>query len=112
MGRVVAISGGDLQTTEKLNMYALKLSGKELPNVLFVGTASMDSDGYFSGIKAAFEKLNCSVKDLPLTKGELDEAEIDSRLEWADVIYVGGGDTRTMMKIWKQYSLDKKLKLS
>ena len=110
MGRVVAISGGNLQTTEKLNMYALKLSGKESPNVLFVGTASMDSDGYFSGIKAAFEKLNCSAKDLPLTKGELDEAEIDSRLEWADVIYVGGGDTRTMMKIWKQYSLDKKLK--
>ncbi len=110
MGRVVAISGGNLQTTENLNRYALKLSGKESPNVLFVGTASMDSDGYFSGIKAAFEKFNCSVKDLPLTKGELDEAEIDSRLEWADVIYVGGGDTRTMMKIWKQYSLDKKLK--
>jgi dipeptidase E len=57
-----------------------------------------------------FGKLNCNVKDLPLTKGELSTAEIDSRLEWADVIYVGGGDTRTMMEIWKQHSLDKKLK--
>ena len=46
MGRVVAISGGNLQTTERLNMYALKLSGKESPNVLFIGTASMDSDEY------------------------------------------------------------------
>lgn len=45
-----------------------------------------------------------------MTKGELSTAEIDSRLEWADVIYVGGGDTRTMMKIWKQHLLDKKLK--
>ncbi len=110
MGRVVAISGGELDTTEKLNIYALKLSGKESPNVLFVGTASMDSDGYFAGIKIAFGKLNCNVKDLPLTKGELSTAEIDSRLEWADVIYVGGGNTRTMMEVWKQHSLDKKLK--
>ncbi len=110
MGRVVAISGGDLLNTEKLNLFALKLSGNDSPHVLFIGTASMDSEGYFEGIKAAFEKLNCSVRELPLTRGELDQAEIDARLEWADVIYVGGGDTRTMMKIWKQYSLDKKLK--
>ena len=50
------------------------------------------------------------MKNLPLTKGELDADTIDARLEWADVIYVGGGDTKTMMAIWKQYSLDKKLK--
>lgn len=110
MGRVVAISGGDLQTTEKLNLYALKLSGKEHPKVLFIGTASMDSDAYYSNITSAYHKLNCDVKNLPLTKGTPDAAEIDSRLEWADVIYVGGGNTRTMMQIWKQYSLDKKLK--
>lgn len=109
MGRVVAISGGDLLTTEKLNLYALKLSQNESPHVLFIGTASMDSEGYFEGIRAAFEKLNCNVRELPLTREELDQAEIDVRLEWADVIYVGG-DTRTMIKIWKQYSLDKKLK--
>lgn len=110
MGRVVAISGGELDTTEKLNIYAFKLSGKESPNVLFVGTASHDSEGYFAGISAAFGKYGCSVKELPLTRGELDAAEIDARLEWADVIYVGGGNTRSMMEIWKQHSLDKKLR--
>ena len=47
MGRVVAISGGNLQTTEKLNMYALKLSGKETPNVLFIGTASEEGRDSF-----------------------------------------------------------------
>lgn len=110
MGRVVAISGGNLQTTERLNMYALKLSGKESPNVLFIGTASMDSDEYYSNIKIAFGKFNCCVIDLPLTKREINATTINSRLEWADVIYVGGGDTKTMMEIWKQYSLDKKLR--
>ena len=57
MGRVVAISGGNLQTTERLNMYALKLSGKESPNVLFIGTASMDSDEYYSNIKIVLASL-------------------------------------------------------
>lgn len=110
MGRVVAISGGDLQTTENLNVYALGLTGKESPNVLFIGTASMDSDAYYSGFQSGYRKLNCNVKALPLTKGEVDEAVIDARLEWADIIYVGGGDTRTMMEIWKKHSLDEKLK--
>lgn len=107
---MVAIGGGDLQTTEKLNIYALKLSGKEAPKVLFIGTASMDSDDYFANFSAAFRKLNCSVKSLPLTKGQVDSAAIDASLEWADVIYVGGGNTRAMMEIWKRYSLDKKLR--
>ena len=110
MGRVVAISGGNLQTTEKLNMYALKLAGKESPNLLFIGTASLDADGYCANIKNAFGKLNCSVEYLSLVKDSPDTATIDRKLAWADVIYVGGGDTKTMMEIWKQYSLDKKLK--
>ena len=110
MGRVVAISGGNLQTTERINKYALKLSGKETPNVLFIGTASMDSDSYFAEIKAAFGLLNCNVSELPLTKDVLDDDAIDARLEWADIIYVGGGNTKSMMKTWKQYALDQKLK--
>ena len=36
MGRVVAISGGELESTEKLNIYALKLSGKESPMLCFI----------------------------------------------------------------------------
>ena len=30
------------------------------------------------------------------------ESEIDKLLAWANVIYVGGGDTISMMKIWKE----------
>lgn len=110
MGRVVAISGGNLQTTEKLNIYALQLSGKEHPNVLFIGTASMDADEYYTNFKAVYHNMNCNVDNLPLVKKKLAADMIDEKLKWADVIYVGGGDTRAMMTIWKQYSLDKKLR--
>ena len=46
MGRIVAISGGNLLTTRPLNKYAIKLSKKQNPRVLFIGTASHDAQEY------------------------------------------------------------------
>ena len=46
MGRIVAISSGNLLTTRPLNKYAIKLSKKQNPRVLFVGTASHDAQEY------------------------------------------------------------------
>ena len=50
MGRVVAIAGGDLLSTRKLNVHAITLSNKTTPNVLFIGTASHDAEGYIDAI--------------------------------------------------------------
>lgn len=110
MGRIVAIGGGDLSSTEKLNRYAIEMTQKNTPNVLFVGTASSDADEYMRRFYKVFVELCCVVKDLSLTKKEYTEEEIDKLLEWADIIYVGGGDTRSMMDIWKKYGVDAKLK--
>ena len=38
------------------------------------------------------------------------EDTINDLLVWADIIYVGGGDTVFMMQMWKKYGVDKKLK--
>ena len=110
MGRVMAIGGGDLHSTEALNRVAVRLSGKERPHVLFLGTASMDADAYYGFFRPAFQKLHCSVKRLSLTKGEPEAAQIDARLDWADLIYVGGGDTKTMIEVWHRFGLVEKLK--
>ena len=110
MGRIVAIGGGELDTTHSINQYIVELAGKENANLLFIGTASHDAEGYISAIRAEFESLGCVVSALCLTTTTYTEKEIDDILNQADIIYVGGGDTRTMMETWKQYSLDKKLK--
>ena len=110
MGRIVAIGGGDLATTQELNRYMIELSGKSQPNVLFIGTASRDDEGYVENFKSAFQNIGGLVESLALVKKVYLEKEIEELLYWADVIYVGGGDTVSMLKIWKEFSLDERLK--
>lgn len=110
MGRIVAIAGGDLSSTRPLNLYAIQLSGKVNPNVLFVGTASGDADGYIASIEKEYKNLGCQVKSLCLVTKSYRNEEIDTLLSWADILYVGGGDTISMMLVWKQHGLDEKLK--
>lgn len=67
MGRVVAIGGGELDTTHGINKYIVELADKKNPNLLFIGTASHDAEGYISAIRTEFESLGCVVRALCLT---------------------------------------------
>ena len=110
MGRIVAIAGGDLSSTREINIHTIKLTNKTNPNVLFIGTASRDAEGYIEAITNAFNLLTCEVKALCLCSKDYDDKGIDDLLTWADIIYVGGGDTISMMQIWKKHGLDEKFK--
>ncbi len=110
MGRIVAISGGDLISTKELNLHAIKLSNKSDTHVLFIGTASNDAEGYIEKFSEEYRQFGCDVKSLCLVTKTYTNEEIDELLSWSDLIYVGGGDTISMMKVWKQYDLDLKLK--
>ena len=110
MGRIVAIAGGDLLSTRQLNTHTIKLSNKRNPNVLFIGTASHDAEGYIESITKEYTFLGCNVKSLCLVTNIYSDDEIDEFLSWANIIYVGGGDTIFMMQTWKKFHLDEKLK--
>ena len=65
MGRIVAISSGNLLTTRPLNKYAIKLSKKQNPRALFVGTESHDAQEYIHTFKQAltfYERANQGTK--------------------------------------------------
>ena len=111
MGRISAIAGGSLQSTEALNKYTIGMTGKDNPNVLFVPTAHRDDAKYISLFRKTFEDLGAKVDTLELTKKSYTEKQIDDLLDWADIIYVGGGNTVYMLNVWKQYNLDTKLKI-
>jgi len=112
MGRIVAIGGGEIRDGETLNIdkFIVSLSGKERPSLLFIPTASHDAEGYIETVKKVYKELGCDVKILCLTKENIEEDDIRDIILKSDIIYVGGGNTEYMMKIWEKYSVGKYLK--
>ena len=113
MGRIVAIGGGEISKneTEKIDREIIKISNKINPNVLFIPTASFDYKDYCKRFINLYQyKLGANVKTLCISNNNITEAEIIKIFEWADIIYVGGGDTVHMLKIWAEKGIIKFLK--
>ena len=119
--KIIAIGGGEMgRPNKKGGFYSIETTsidkeiitqtGKKNPKLLFVPTASFDSDNserYFEVIEKHFSKLGCRVDVLYLIKDKLSKKEIEEKIMSADAIYVGGGNTLLMMKIWIKLGVDK-----
>jgi len=111
MGRLVAIGGGTYEEIDGIAAEIVKLSGKPVPNVLFIGTALKDSTNPLTSCKKTFKRVcpGCIVKKLSIVRTSYTEAEMDELLSWADIIFAGGGDTVYMLEEWKRQGLFGKL---
>jgi peptidase E len=87
-----------------LDRYVLSLAEKPQPKVCFVGTASAESETYIARFYAAFRTLPCLPSDLSLFKPHT--ADLRSFVMEQDVIYVGGGNTRNLLVLWREWGLD------
>lgn len=126
MGKLVAIGGGkngrikqdgtkEPYETEIIDREIVALTGKENPKFLFLSQAQSKPEyeiGYFETMKRIYgDKFGSecswiSRSDLDiLTKDELRNAVLRT-----DIVYVGGGDTKTMIELWKKSGLDEILK--
>jgi len=117
MGKIVAIGGGEIGRagysveTIKIDKEIIRLSGKKRPKMLFLPTASKDSKAYFNDIKKHFgRRLGCKVDVLYLIKEKPSKKSIERKIFGSDIVYVGGGNTMKMIRIWKKYGVDKILK--
>ncbi len=119
--KIIAIGGGEMgrpresgghYPTETLliDKEIIKQSGKKKPKLLFIPTASSDSEGYFEIIKKHFSKLGCKVSVLYLIREKQSKKEIEQKILSSDIIYVGGGNTLAMMTLWRKIGVDKILK--
>lgn len=83
-------------------------SGKKNPKLLFIPTASSDAVGYVTSVKNHFgKKLGCRIDSLELIAKKYSKKEISDKILNSDIIYVGGGNTLKMMKIWRKFGVDK-----
>jgi dipeptidase E len=113
MKAIVAIGGGEMGRpgteveTTAIDKEVLRLTGKKRPKVLFIPTASSDSTGYFDVVKKHYgDRLGADVDVLWLIKETPTKADIRKKILLADAIYVGGGNTAKMIRIWKKYGVD------
>ncbi|MBP7848299.1 Type 1 glutamine amidotransferase-like domain-containing protein [Patescibacteria group bacterium] len=90
MLKIVAIGGGSVKekSTLKIDKEIITFSGKKNPKLLFIPTASSDSETYFAGIKKHFESLGCKADVLYLIKDALSKKEIEKKILSSDIIYV------------------------
>jgi dipeptidase E len=87
-----------------LDRFVLSLARSSPPRVCFLPTASGDADGYTARFYRAFAALDCRPSDLLLFDRTI--GELESFVLGQDVIYVGGGNTASMLAVWRAHGLD------
>lgn len=111
MRQIIALGGGGFSTEPEnplLDLYILNQSGKKNPKICYVPTASGDSDICISWYYNFFEKQQCQPSHLSLFKPPTRDLEgfvLDK-----DIIYVGGGNTKNLLALWKEWKLDTTMK--
>ena len=110
---IVPIGGGEisLRSTIEIDKYIVSLVNKETKKVLFIPTASGDMPSYIERFTNLYKELGCEVDSLLLSKTENDNL-IRSKIFSSDIIYIGGGNTARMMRIFKRTHVNEYLKLA
>jgi len=119
--KIIAIGGGENgrlledgtfapYNTEEIDKEIVKLANKQAPHFLFINHAmpSLEiQESYFQTMKKIYgDKFNCICEDLKTNELQ-DELKVREKIEWADIIYEGGGDTNYMINLWKKIGFDK-----
>ena len=101
---IIAIGGGNIFNEPLLNQYILMQTHQPKPKVCFIPTASGDAQSYVDLFHQAMQRQNCVPSVLSLFRGETPD--IETLILNQDAIYVGGGNTRNLMTLWKDWGLD------
>lgn len=104
MKQIITLGGGGfLSGTERaLDSYILDQAVVSSPNIGYMGTASGDDARFVVRFFSRFSKLDCKPSALSLF-GRVQDLE-----KWVmeqDVIFVGGGNTKSMLGVWSSWGL-------
>ncbi len=102
--QIIAIGGGGFSDGSDpcLDRYLLEQSRSTTPRIGFIGAASGDSESYLVKFYARFSKLDCRPGHLPLFRRTPD---LEAWILGQDVIFVGGGNTKSLLCIWEGWGI-------
>src|SRR5688572_15578503 len=107
MRRIAAMGGGGFSMeprNRRLDAWLLSLTRRRRPRVLFLPTASGDSPDYIARFHRAFSRFDCKPAHLALFNRTIDD--LRTFILSTDLIYVGGGNTASMMAVWRAHGVD------
>jgi len=107
---IVAMGGGGFSMepdNPALDHFVISLARRENPAVCFLATASGDAESYIDSFYTAFRKLPCRPTHVPLFARTPD---LKGVLLEQDVIYIGGGNTRSMLTVWREWEIPELLR--
>ncbi len=110
MRQVIAIGGGGFGRTQESNLieqYILDQTSKTKPKICFIPTATGDLDSYIVNFYSVFTKLKCEPSHISFFKRTID---LQAHIQKQDAIFVGGGNTKSMLAVWRDWGLDLILK--
>ena len=113
MPQIIALGGHNLTTSDEdpaLSRYILNQVPAERPRICFLSQGSGEDAFYVANFYRRFLELNALPSDLSLFKPHT--ADIAGFLLDHDIIYVGGGNTKSMLALWREWSVNRILRLA
>jgi dipeptidase E len=111
--QIIAMGGGGFSDGRRgrgLDEYVVAQSNIDHPRVCFIATASGDAQVYIDRFHRAFAKLGARPAHLTLFVPQKTRSGFADFLAGQDIIYVGGGNTRNLLILWKAWDLIAALK--
>ena len=91
----------------RMDQYILSQTGRANPAVCFI-YPSGEATEYLLRFYSAFRKLSCRPSHLLLFNPPI--GDLESFILGMDCIYVGGGNTKSMLAVWREWELDRILR--
>lgn len=111
--RIVAIGGGGFLMEDgrsPIDDYILTLAAKPCPRICFIPTPSGDSEEHLDKFYAAFSPRDCRPSHLAFFRRQRPNAlplsDFPKHLLAQDAIFVGGGNTKSALAVWREWKLD------
>jgi dipeptidase E len=111
--RILAIGGGGFMMEDSpspIDRYIANLTEKERPRICYLATPSGDLPAHLDKFHAAYGNLGCETSHLAFFRQpdskSIPVSDFRARLLAQDAIFVGGGNTRSALAVWREWKLD------
>ena len=110
IGDIIVIGGGGLGGYSQnffIEDYILKQARRDNPSICFIPTACAENDAYIARFFEVFSSFQCRPSVLRFFSRTPD---VESVILNSDIIYVGGGNTKSMLAVFETWGVDNLLK--